>query len=253
MSLQMIKITPNDASDDETKSCIITYMVMDTLAPVIICPDDVVKEWTPDLDTSPTATGEATAEDNCDPNVIITYADNRIDGDCAGSFVIERSWIATDSCGNEARCIQKITIEDTTAPEIVCPADTIVEWITDLDNSPISMGEATATDACDSIPAITYEDNRIEGNCAGDFVIERTWFASDVCGNESSCTQIITAQDTQAPTIACPADTAVEWITDMDLSPASFGEATATDACDQKPRDRLYRQPYGRPIVLAIL
>ena len=38
-----------------------------------------------------------------------------------------RSWVARDNCDNLAMASQTITVEDTTAPEIVAPADIVVE------------------------------------------------------------------------------------------------------------------------------
>lgn len=40
---------------------------------------------------------------------------------CNDNFNIIRKWIATDACGNQSNCKQRIRIRDLTAPDIFCP------------------------------------------------------------------------------------------------------------------------------------
>ncbi len=78
-----------------------------------------------------------------------------------------------------------ITVQDTTAPIIICPADITIdctELLDPLENT--KLGNATATDNC-GIPTITYTD-------AGTCNVTRTWTATDSCGNIDSCAQEIT-------------------------------------------------------------
>jgi len=75
-----------------------------------------------------------------------------------------------------------------TPPEITCPDDVILEC--PADTSPVSTGEATATDACGEV-AITHEDDVTDG-CGGALTIVRTWTATDECGLSSTCDQTIT-------------------------------------------------------------
>ena len=44
-------------------------------------------------------------------------------GSCADNYVLTRTWIATDNCGNSSDCKQTITVTNTTGPEIKCPFD----------------------------------------------------------------------------------------------------------------------------------
>ncbi len=126
-------------------------------------------------------TGVATAVDNCDPMPVITSSDFIIPGDCVNEFTIERTWVATDNCGNSSSCTQTIFVQDTTDPVITCPADVTIEC--DVDRSPATNGTATATDNCtaDADIIITFADVIIPGSCANTFTIERTWTATDEC------------------------------------------------------------------------
>jgi hypothetical protein len=118
--------------------------------------------------------------------------------------VIERTWIATDACGNTSTCIQTITVEscapcgaecdpegDTHDPWIDCPDDVTADcgW-----TEPSETGYASAWDTCDDDVEVTYEDEFTPGEgCGG--TITRTWTATDDCGNDKTCTQTITVHD----------------------------------------------------------
>jgi uncharacterized delta-60 repeat protein len=100
-----------------TDACSSNVNVADTQGPEITCPADVMIEC--DESADPSHTGNATATDICDTNPpIITYSDNITPGECPQEETIERTWTATDSCGNANTCVQTITVEDTTPPEI---------------------------------------------------------------------------------------------------------------------------------------
>ena len=89
---------------------------------------------------------------------------------------------------------------------ITCPADVTVE----CDAVP-PVGVATATDNCDGTVTVTYNgETRLNGSCADEYTLTRTWTAEDNCGNTSTCSQTITVQDNTPPMITCPADVTVE-------------------------------------------
>ena len=54
------------------------------------------------------AAGSPTIANACGGETM-TYSDQYFDNDCEGSF-IQRTWIATDECGNSGSCVQTITI-----------------------------------------------------------------------------------------------------------------------------------------------
>jgi len=120
--------------------------------------------------------------------------------------------------------MQTITVADTLGPVIDCPLDVTVECGDPTD--PTATGEATATDNCDQSPAITYADVETQGSYPQEVLITRTWTASDVCGNQSSCHQEIHVVDSNDPSLVVPPDQTHHW-TD---GPQTL-QATATDAC----------------------
>ena len=198
-----------------------TISVRDITAPVITCPASLTLDC-PAVTTT-NATGVATATDTCSA-VTISYADATTPN-CGGTRAITRTWTATDECGNFTNCVQTITVRDTNAPSITCPASVTVECGAPTTTN--ATGVATATDTCSSA-TVSFADSTTN-LCGGTKIITRTWTARDSCNNSVSCAQIITVLDRTAPkltlptnrTLTCPGVTTTN----------ATGVATATDVC----------------------
>ncbi|MES2332665.1 MAG: LamG-like jellyroll fold domain-containing protein [Bacteroidota bacterium] len=216
-----------------------TVIILDVTAPVITCPGDVTVNCQ-DNNTS-SATGVATATDNCTDaaNISITQSDvSTYSSDLSNvlhyNYVIARTWRATDAAGNFSECVQTITVQDVTAPIITCPGDINVNC--QDNNTSANTGVATATDNCGDAANITITQSD-ESTYSADpsnalhynYVITRTWRATDIAGNFSECVQTITVRDITAPVITCPGDVTVN-CQDNNTS-ANTGVATASDNC----------------------
>jgi len=228
-----------------TATCVQTIQIDDRTNPVITCPADVTAECDAVLDpaTNPSL-GRATATDNCSDvaGITIDYVDNT-DGLtlCGGNAgQIQRTWTATDECGNSTSCVQIITIEDNTPPTLDCSglSNPTVDCTADLDpaNNP-TLGTPTFTDNCSDNANVTLvynDDNSGLTECGGIAgTIIRTWTATDECGNSATCSQTITIADNEAPVITCPEMLEVS-CTDV-TDPSATGMPTATDNCDPNP------------------
>ncbi|MBE0641894.1 MAG: hypothetical protein IH599_07650, partial [Bacteroidales bacterium] len=97
--------------------------------------------------------------------------------------------------------------QDTTAPVMVCPRDTILQCTQDTSVS--QTGYALVYDNCDPNPTVIQVQQINPGTCPAEYTIVRTWYASDSVGNMDSCRQVIVVQDTTSPWLACPMDTTV--------------------------------------------
>ncbi|NRB60541.1 MAG: gliding motility-associated C-terminal domain-containing protein, partial [Winogradskyella sp.] len=179
-----------------------TITVQDTTAPTFTAPADITIECDVDV-TDLVSTGDVTDEaDNCAEDLEATYSDAIEDGSCPNEIIITRTWTLTDDCGNEADSqVQIITVQDTTAPSFNenLPSDLDVE----CDAVP-EADILTASDNCDSIVDVVFNEEITNGGCVGDYLIERTWTAIDSCGNESIHIQIITVSDNTAPALVTP-------------------------------------------------
>ncbi len=204
----------DDCGNTTTETQIIT--VQDTPPPVITCPSDVVLECP--ADTSVEANGSATATDNCDDSVEITYEDEVIPGVGNNKTVI-RVWTATDECGNSSSCEQIIVVEDTIAPELSVSVEPAVLW--PVNHKMVEVLPAVSvSDGCDDDVDVTVsvtsdeDDNgkgdgntsedievtdagriflRAERNGKGDGrVYTITYEAEDASGNTTQATATVT-------------------------------------------------------------
>ena len=212
------------ATDDCGNSVAATQRVAvaDTTDPVLTIPADETVE----CDVVP-AVGTATATDNCDADVTVTYdGEVRTDGACAYSYTLTRTWTATDNCGNSTTNNQTVSVQDTSKPVLTIPADETVEC-----NAVPVVGTATATDNCDPYVTVTYDGEVFaEGACAESYTLTRTWTATDRCGNNTTLSQTITVQDTAKPVVDCPADLTI-WGDSSCMAQIPLIAVIASDNC----------------------
>ena len=165
--------------------------------PVITCPADTTYSCLDDVLPS-----MATAEDGCGV-IEVEVLDAEIDPTNAPcSYIIIRRWRASNDFG-EVECEQTITVDDTVAPVLMCPADVTYEC-----GSMSSNGMAVAVDNCSEAIIPIYTDEIETENCVT--TITRTWSATDDCGNSAECTQIITITDNTPPSIEIGPNVTIE-------------------------------------------
>ncbi|MFK7833362.1 MAG: gliding motility-associated C-terminal domain-containing protein, partial [Winogradskyella sp.] len=190
---------------DNTTTFVQTITVQDTTAPTFTVPADITIECDVD-NTDVTLVGDVTDEtDNCAVDLEATFTDSIADGACSNEFVITRTWSLSDDCDNTTTFVQTITVQDTTAPAFneTLPQDA------DAECDAVPAAETlTAIDNCDTEAIeVVFTENILNGLCVGDYIIERTWTATDSCGNVNEHIQLITVQDTTAPTLLSDLET----------------------------------------------
>ncbi len=199
--------------------------IEDTQAPVFV--EVLPIDTTVSCDNVPSA-AILTASDSCDTNVAVVFNEQITDTDsCGSNYTITRTWSASDCAGNPVSHTQVITVEDTTAPTFVetLPTDSTVS----CDNVPVAA-TLTAADNCDTNITVLFDEQITDtDSCGSNYTITRTWSASDCAGNPVSHTQVITVEDTTAPTFVevLPTDSTVS----CDNVPVA-AILTAADNCD---------------------
>jgi hypothetical protein len=117
-------------------------------------------------------------------NVDITYSED-CDDDGWWEYRVY-TWTATDACGNQAVLTFSIYIGDDLPPVFQdVPAD-----ITVICDGLPPVPQVHATDYASPIE-ITYEQVISNGNAPGEFIVTRTWTATDPCENVAQSTQTI--------------------------------------------------------------
>jgi large repetitive protein len=167
----------------------------------------------------------ATAFDACS-SLSVNYTDDLIGNGCSG--LIERTYTATDACGNSATAVQLISLVDETDPYFnVFPTDITADCssIPSAETAVVTFG-----DNC-SNPSIVMSETIEEGSCANEYLLLRNYTLTDACGNTTTETWTITVQDMLAPDIfGVPAESHIECGDAMpSINPVAF------DVCDEAP------------------
>ena len=182
-----VTLTVTDDSE-ASDTCEATVTVIDVTLPEIACPADAELECP--ADTSPAATGTATATDNCTAEPDVTFEDASIPG-CGGTETITRTWNATDDSGNSASCEQTIVTVDTVPPEVIPgPEGAVCMWppnhkyvfidavtaavqiVDACDPAPVTAGAACASDQCDDAPCPEHPGENGDGKTTNDCVYD---------------------------------------------------------------------------------
>ena len=188
------------------------------------CNKDIPEPETPDV------------IDNCDDNPTVSFSETTQPGSCPQNFSLVRTWTATDDCGNQSSVSQTINVSDTEAPTFDnIPTDLVLDCTDGLPDP----NDVAVTDGCDTEPTISVTTTILTGTdvCTG-VQYQRTYEASDACGNTVSAQQIITVTDNTPPVLRFVHPDLVQYKNGdtiifecnnfFDLEPT----VTATDACD---------------------
>nr|WP_321228019.1 T9SS type A sorting domain-containing protein [uncultured Psychroserpens sp.] len=157
-------------------------------------------------------------------NVTITNNSSGLSDLCGATGSETVTFTLSDDCGNQITKDATFTIEDNTDPNFneTLPANTTVE----CDAIPTAE-TLTANDTCGTAN-VDYVESTATVSCSGEYVITRTWTATDECNNQTVHEQTITVEDNGNPTFneTLPADTTVE----CDAIPTAE-TLTANDTC----------------------
>jgi hypothetical protein len=191
-----VVLTVTDVNGNSS-TCTTTINVEDTIAPVAVC-----QSLTVQLDATGNATINAADINNgsTDACGIATSTIDITDFDCADIGTHTVTLTVTDVNGNSSACSATVTVADTIAPVAACHSLTVqldangnaTIAATDIDNG--------STDAC-GIAARTLDITAFD--CSNVGVNTVTLTVTDVNGNASTCTAVVTVQDTTAPVATC--------------------------------------------------
>ena len=167
-----------------------TIMIADNEAPVFVSlPENMVLDCGDDLPE----VSFPVVNDNCDENPIITLEENTTSLGCEASFVLTRTFTATDACGNANSHIQVIEVIDSSPPVFDQSLSTLNASCGNIPEPEV----VTATDNCSAV-TIDFEEQFLAGGCPN---VLRVWTATDACGNTAVLTQQVNVIDNEAPVI----------------------------------------------------
>jgi beta-lactam-binding protein with PASTA domain len=236
MGTTIVTLTVTDASGN-TADCTFDVDVADNTAPTITCPANTSEIADANCDLSlPDYTTSATVADNCDASPVVTQSPTAGTTISGAGTVQTVTLTVTDASGNTADCTFDVTVVDTLAPTITCPANDTVTADANCEALLADYtGLATTADNCDASPVVTQSPTA-GSTITGTTTVTLT--ATDASGNTADCMFDVVVEDTTAPVINCPinqseaADANCEGVlSDYTVMATVF----ATDNCDPNP------------------
>ncbi|MGI9158662.1 MAG: HYR domain-containing protein, partial [Saprospiraceae bacterium] len=188
----------------QTTTCSFTVTVNDLQAPTITCPASVTLNNDAGV-CSAIFSYSVPFSDNC-PGATILKTQGLNSGAAfpVGASVV--AYRATDASGLTAVCSFTVQVNDTEQPTISCPNPITVSNTTNLCTG-VAAYTVTASDNCGATPTL------LSGLASGEnFPLGTTtniFVATDAANNTVTCSFTVHVNDTQAPTITCPADFSV--------------------------------------------
>ncbi|MFK8163859.1 MAG: gliding motility-associated C-terminal domain-containing protein [Lewinella sp.] len=184
------------------------YVTVDTTAPffVGIVPDTIMLDCGESVPPAPEI-----SLIECDTMPMVTYGETTtqlLDGSCQQyEFNVDRTWTATDRCGNSTIIRRRYEIRDSDAPDFTRPANINLTCLQDPSDLDFTGRPSELSDNCSPSDAlaVTFVDQIIgAGLCQNSFDVERTWTVTDLCGNSRVRVQQIRVRDDLAPNFTPP-------------------------------------------------
>ncbi|MEW6127681.1 MAG: HYR domain-containing protein [Acidobacteriota bacterium] len=218
----------SDASNN-TAVCTFTVTINDTQNPTITCPTNITQSTDSGVCTAVVNFTTPTPADNC-PGA--TVACVPATGSTFNKGITTITCTATDTSNNAASCTFTVTINDTQQPTINCPANKTVSTDANQCSAVVTYTSATATDNCPGVGTVTCTPP--SGSTFQKGTTTVTCSVSDAAtptANSASCTFTITVNDTQPPSIACPAPVTVPTTSNQCSAVVTYTMPTGTDNC----------------------
>ncbi|NUM54376.1 MAG: HYR domain-containing protein [Candidatus Hydrogenedentes bacterium] len=173
-----------------TASCSFTVTVNDTQPPTIICSANITKSTDPGECSAIVDFGPPIVTDNC-PGAIVTT-----DFESGSSFPIGTTTVtatATDVTGNTSTCNFTVTVRDTEAPVLECPADIVTLNDVGVAGAVVEFVPPILTDNCAGVMVVSDPPS---GSLFPIGTTTVTTTASDASPNspDSTCTFNVTVE-----------------------------------------------------------
>jgi len=168
---------------------------------------------------------------------IVVYPAPTTNGGCgvvtcippSGSFFPVGTTTVTCTATAGPSCSFTVTVNDTQAPTITCPANVTTSADPNQCSAVVTYSNATATDNCPGVG--TPSCTPASGSTFPTGTTTVTCTVSDASGNSASCTFTVTVNDPQPPTITCPANVIASTDPNQCSAVVNYSNATATDNC----------------------
>jgi hypothetical protein len=238
-----VNCTASDSQNNQSQ-CSFSVTVSDNENPQLACPANKTQNNDPNQCGAVVNYANTTATDNC-PGVGTPTC-----SPASGAFFSTGTTTVTcnvkDAANNMASCSFTVTVNDTQPPQITCPANITQGTDANQCQAVVNYPAPTVTDNCTAPSSSTTAKKKQQTAAGSGFTVICTppsgsAFAkgvttvnctvADASQNQSSCSFTVTVNDTQAPSIACPANKTQNNDPNQCGAVVSYANATATDNC----------------------
>lgn len=166
------------------------------------------------------------ATDVCGP-VTVLKSTETINSEYTVIYTVIHTWVATDECGLTNTKVQTIHVDDAVPPTMSgLPAAYVSESCSAAINDPLIVVSDNCPD-CD--PVLVSGQEKVDGSCVDEYILERTWTATDCGGHIVSYIQTISISDSEPPKLTGLSGHLIVPIGSVpDVNPV-----VATDNCDE--------------------
>jgi gliding motility-associated-like protein len=223
-----VTYTFTDAASNNA-TCSFNVIVIDTIKPVInACPSNIIVSNNLNVCNAVVTWAVPTVTDNCG---VVNMTSTHNPGDVFPVGTTTVTYTAIDQYNNTSICSFTVTVNDTTMPVFVtCPSNITVSNNGAQCGNTVTWTAPTATDNCGTT-TITTTHNPGSFFAVGSHTV--TYTATDNAGNSSTCSFIVTVNDTTKPFVsACPANIVVYSTALACGNTVSWTPPTAIDNCD---------------------
>lgn len=252
---QTVTISATD-NVGNTSMCTFEVTLVDTLAPVMICPENQTAAFDEACGfVFEDYRGLATIMDNCtDDSALIVTQDPPVGAGISGPDAVQTITItARDLSGNQAQCSFELTVSDTLSPFVDCPLPDTLFTNGDCE---VTIGDYTsavlASDNCTEGASLLLEQDPPPGTVISGHLTTQTITitATDGSGNASSCDFTVTALDQVAPMVICQGDQIIRPDANCEaLIPDYRGGAKVTDNCEPEGSITLTQNPVAGTVL----
>ncbi|MEQ8704119.1 MAG: HYR domain-containing protein, partial [Phaeodactylibacter sp.] len=193
---QTVTLTVTDINGN-TDSCTALITVEDNVVPTALCQDATVQLDANGVGTLTPAEVDGGSGGACGVGSLVLDEDTF---DCADIGPNTVTLIVIDVNNNASTCTATVTVEDNVAPGALCQ-DVTVQLDTDgLGSLTAAEVDNSSTDAC-GIAGLSIDKETF--NCADIGPNAVTLTVTDVNGNSSTCSALVTVEDAVAPDALC--------------------------------------------------
>ena len=196
-----LTMTAEDESGNTT-TCAIEFVVIDTIAPTVSCPDDTLISISAPCDyAAPDLSSAYSAVEYCTASNLLTFSQSPIAGTMV-SGPVDITISITDTSGNIGTCITHVIPNDITAPTMSCPTvQNFNNGVLCSTSIPNMTSLATVNDNCGFF---TLSQSPAVGTVVNSGSNPVTITVTDVNGNQNSCVVIYEVIEFENPQVTCP-------------------------------------------------